>query len=68
MPSFEEQFYLENPSHWQVLTRNLRLLTWLIRPALDWLIRGSRVRKAYQKARQSGQPVILEDIIDGPAE
>ena len=68
MPSFEEQFYLENPNHWQIFKRNVRLLLWLARPALDWIVRGARIRRAYRKAQETGVPVVLEDMIDGPTE
>ncbi len=68
MASFEEQFYLENPSRWDIFKRDLRLLLYLIRPAVDWLVRGTLIRRALRRAKNSGQPMILEDVIDGPAE
>ena len=39
MPSFEEQFYIENPSRYQAFKRDLRLLLWLGRKA--WLFSQS---------------------------
>ena len=64
MPSFEEQFYLENPTRWQSLKRDIALLGWLARYALFWLIRGVPVRKSYLKAQQEGEQVILEEILE----
>ncbi len=63
MPSFEEQFYLENPTRWQALKRNIALLWWLAAYALFWLIRGASVRKVYRQAEQKGEQVVLEDIL-----
>ena len=42
MPSFEEQFYLENPTRWQALKRDAALLWWLAKYAVLWLIRGTK--------------------------
>ena len=64
MPSFEEQFYLENPTRWQALKRDVTLLGWLTRYALFWLIRGAFVRRAYRQARQNGEQVVLEEILE----
>ena len=64
MPSFEEQFYLENPTRWQTLKRDIALLGWLARYALFWLIRGFSVRRSYRQAQQDGGQVVLEEIIE----
>ncbi len=64
MASFEETFYLENPSRWQAFKRDLRLLLMLARYALMWLTRGVRVRRAYRQAQVSGEPLELESLID----
>ena len=63
MPSFEEQFYLENPTRLQVLARDLRLLLMLAGYAVSWLTRGARVRRAYTRAQRDGEPLVLEDVI-----
>ena len=63
MPSFEKQFYLENPTRLQVLGRDLRLLLMLARYAIAWLTRGVRVRRAYARAQRDGEPLVLEDVI-----
>jgi hypothetical protein len=64
MASFEEEFYLENPTRWQALKRDLRLLLMLARYALLWLTKGARVRRAYRQARATGKPLELESLID----
>jgi hypothetical protein len=63
MPSFEQEFVLENPSRWQALRRDVRLLLRLGSYALLWLTRGVLVRRAYRKARRSGKPLALEAVI-----
>ena len=64
MASFEEEFYLENPTRWQVLQRDMRLLWLLARYAVLWLTRGVIVRKAYRRAQLSGEPLEIEAIIE----
>ena len=63
MKSFEEQFYLENPSRYQIIKRDIRLFFWLLKRALMWLGRGLLVRIAYKKAKNSGKPLVIEEII-----
>lgn len=63
MASFEDQFYLENPTRWQELRRDLRLLQWLLVRALLWATRGAQVRRAYREAQRSGEPIVLEDLL-----
>ena len=62
MPSFEQQFYLENPGRWQALRRDLRLLFWLARHALLWVTKGVRVRAAYRRAQATGEPLELDEL------
>ena len=64
MASFEEEFYLENPTRWQVLQRDMRLLWLLASYAVMWLTRGVVVRKAYRRAQLSGEPLEIEAIIE----
>ena len=61
MVSFEEQFYLENPTRLQALWRDVKLLWWLAVRALMWMSKGVLVRRAYLKAQVSGEPLLLED-------
>jgi hypothetical protein len=61
MPSFEEQFYIENPGRWQAFKRDLRLLLWLGHKAWLWLGKGISVRRAYRRAQRDKQTIILED-------
>jgi hypothetical protein len=63
MASFEQEFYLENPSRWQVLRRDARLLLRLAKYALLWLTLGVLVRRAYRRAQRSGEPLELESVI-----
>ena len=64
MASFEREFYLEDPGRWQAFKRDLRLLLLLSRYALLWLTRGVRVRRAYRRAQQVGEPIVLESLIE----
>ena len=64
MASFEDEFYLENPTRWQALKRDARLLLLLARYALLWLTRGVVVRRAYRRAQTTGEPLVLESVLD----
>ena len=63
MKSFEEQFYLENPSRYQIIKRDVRLFFWLLKRGLMWLGKGLLIRIAYKKAKNSGKPLVIEEII-----
>tara|TARA_Y100001960_G_C14493647_1_gene738016 strand:- start:606 stop:803 length:198 start_codon:yes stop_codon:yes gene_type:complete len=62
--SFEEQFYLENPTRFQAFKRDALLLIWLLKRAVMWLGKGFRVRNAYKKAKKTGQPLVIEEVIN----
>ena len=63
MKSFEEQFYLANPSRYQIIKRDVRLFFWLLKRALMWLGKGLLIRIAYKKAKNSGKPLVIEEVI-----
>ena len=63
MKSFEEQFYLENPSRYQIIKRDVSLFFWLLKRALMWLGKGLLIRIAYKKAKNSGKPLVIEEVI-----
>lgn len=63
MKSFEEQFYIENPTRFEALKRNFLLLLWLFKRALMWAGKGLIIRLAYQKAKNTGKPLVIEDLI-----
>ena len=65
MKSFEEEFYLENPSRYQIIKRDIRLFFWLLKRALMWLGKGFLIRIAYKKAKNSGKPLVIEEVIKG---
>ncbi|MEM1155935.1 MAG: hypothetical protein AAGI44_17495 [Pseudomonadota bacterium] len=63
MASFEDDFYLENPTRWQAFKRDCRLLGRLGIYALMWLTRGVLVRRAYRQAQQTGKPLDINTTI-----
>jgi hypothetical protein len=65
MASFEQQFYLENPTRWEALKRDTRLLFTLARYGILWLTKGARVRRAYRRARRDRRSLELDRLIDG---
>jgi hypothetical protein len=63
MKSFEEQFYIENPTRLEAFKRDLLLLLWLFKRALMWTGKGLFIRLAYNKAKATGKPLVLEDTL-----
>ncbi|MFK7732502.1 MAG: hypothetical protein AB8B48_12860 [Pseudomonadales bacterium] len=64
MSSFEDRFYLENPTFIEKVRRNARLLLSLLIAAAMWLFKGFRLRRALRKASQEGATLKLEDWTD----
>lgn len=62
MSSFEEKFYLQNPSLIQRLRRDLRLCCDSLRFFFLWLTKGRRIRRAYRRAQGSNTQLIMEDL------
>ena len=62
MATFEEQFYIENPTRWQALRRDVKLLFWLAVRAWAWLGKGLLVRMAYRRAKRNKDPLIIDDV------
>jgi len=63
MKSFEEQFYIENPTRFEALKRDCLLLLWLFKRAFMWAGKGLIIRLAYKKAKNMGKPLVIEDLI-----
>jgi len=64
MSSFEDRFYLENPTFLARIQRNARLLLALLKAAGAWLFKGYRLRRALRKKSSTNQIVYLEDWKD----
>ena len=64
MNSFEDRFYLENPSMMARIRRNGALLWMLFGAAIAWLTKGHRLRRALPKAQANEQAIVLEDWTD----
>lgn len=64
MAAFEDRFYRENPHLLQRLARDLSLLRWLAGGLFAWAFGGRRLRKAYARAQEANDTVVLEDFID----
>jgi hypothetical protein len=64
MTSFEDRFYRENPALFQRLTRNALLLSWLAGALFAWAWNGRKLRRAYARAQENNDAIVLEDFID----
>ncbi|MFK7967321.1 MAG: hypothetical protein AB8C46_25455 [Burkholderiaceae bacterium] len=59
-PTFDAQFVLTKGGRFERLRRDVRVLKFLGMTFLLWATKGRRVRRAYQQAKASGQPFVLE--------
>ncbi|MEM8496630.1 MAG: hypothetical protein AAF542_01325 [Pseudomonadota bacterium] len=64
MSSFEDRYYLENPTVMARAKRNARLLFSLLFAAFAWLIKGYLLRRELRKASSEGRALQLEDWTD----
>lgn len=61
MKSFEQRFYIENPSPAEIFWRNCRLIAALSVAALTWLLKGYVLRRKLRRFEQSERKIQLED-------
>lgn len=64
MPSFEEKYYLENPSLLDRLKRDFRMLRENLLFLLLWATKGRKLRAAYRKAKDENGVVVLDDLLE----
>ena len=62
--SFQEDFYLETSNPLRRLSRNVRLIGYIVQVVFLWLVAGRRVRRAMAKARETGEPFEIDDLGD----
>ncbi len=61
MSSFEEKYYLTDPTFMQRLRRDARMVVDSARFLVLWATLGRRLRKAVKDAERKGVPIVLED-------
>lgn len=61
MSSFEERYYLTNPTFTQRLRRDVRMILDSTRFLFLWATLGRRLRKGVKEAERAGMPLMLED-------
>ncbi len=64
MKSFQEDFYLETSNPLPRLSRNVRLIGYILQVVFLWFVAGGRVRRAMARARETGDPFEIDDLSD----
>lgn len=64
MSSFEERYYLSNPSFYQKLKRDLIFFLESCRFLFLWLSKGYILRKALKKAEKEKGQLVLEEYLE----
>lgn len=64
VPSFEEKYYLTNPSLLQRVRRDIALFMDSFAFLVVWLTQGRKIRRAYRQAQLDNTEIILEDLME----
>ncbi|TDI35453.1 MAG: hypothetical protein E2P02_27890 [Acidobacteria bacterium] len=64
MKSFQEDFYLDASHPLRRLSRNVRLIGYILQVAFLWLVEGGRVRRAVLRARETREPFEIDHLGD----
>lgn len=62
MKSFQERFYLHQPTVLKTLWRDVRMLAYILQVIYVWLILGGRVRRAYLRCERAGETWWIDDL------
>ena len=62
--SFEDRYYLTNPTTWQRCKRNIDLYTGSLAFLLVWFTKGRRIRKELKEAEEKEGILDLNKIMD----
>ena len=65
--SFAQQFYLEDAGLLSRLSRDFRLLKWLLQSVLMWF-RARQVRSEFEQCREDSQPFYVDRFSGPPAD
>ena len=65
--SFAQQFYLEDDGWLARVSRNLRLLKWLLQSVLMWF-RARHVRAEFERCREESSPFYVDRFSGPPSE
>ncbi len=60
--SFEDRYYLTNPTTWQRCKRNIDLLISSLMFLVLWMTKGRQVRRALKKAEENNSKIMLDEI------
>ena len=60
MPSFEERFYLEDPTLLQRLRRNIALIADSLVFVWIWATAGRQIRRRYRKAKAEDKVLLVD--------
>jgi len=53
--AFDDQFHVLERSRWQHFLRDLRLIRWLLRFFVIYVVVGGRIRRKYVRCRRDGE-------------
>jgi len=62
MKSFQERFYLHQPTVLKTLWRDVRMLGYLLQVIYAWVFIGGRVRRAYQRCELAGETWWIDEL------
>jgi hypothetical protein len=66
--SFEDRYYLANPTAWQRCKRNIDLFISSLMFLVLWMTKDRQVRRALKKAQEENSKIMLDEIFGEEAE
>ena len=64
MSSFENKYYLRDPTSYQCIKRDLSLLIDSAKFFLVWLFKGYLIRRKYRQAQEQDTYLFLDDLLE----
>ncbi|MCH8963561.1 MAG: hypothetical protein IIB58_01265 [Planctomycetes bacterium] len=60
MAAFDDAFHVLEDSAWKRLLRDIRLIYWLIKMFIAYIVVGGPVRRDYGRRKRSGEPYYID--------
>lgn len=60
MAAFDDAFHVLEDSAWKRFLRDIRLIYWLIKMFIAYIVIGGPIRRAYGRRKRSGEPYYID--------
>ncbi len=60
MSAFDDEFHVLDDNRWKRLRRDVRLIRWIVKSFLAYLIVGGRIRRNFNRKKKVGEPYWID--------